>query len=503
MRHRNRPIPRLAALTMAIAFAFLLPANEAQAGFLDDFWTSNGATSNITAPQMYNSAFGRSGTLGSVAYRAPVKSFVPFSVTAPHFTAGCGGIDFFLGSFSLANTTQFVNFLRAVGQNVAGLAFKVALTAMSPTLNAEMGKIADDINKWTSELKNSCKAATDLMASTGANSMITTAVTQAKQNLMDSGAATDAGATDQSVDSTPSQIVAGNTPVANSGGLIGDDINANIVWYAMQQANWTNVSDEEQRVIMSMLGTTTIIIRDPVSGNVVDPPTITPIPATITIDDLVGNIGVGSGASYVASVADNSLMDSTKIYQCDTTSGDCLTPTLPSGGPLPGPEALASRVYRVASTLRSSISNRTSINAMTNPSFTDLKAVFYGTSVPVLKAAIASGSPSAPGLSDDFLKALSYLAAYDMADNYIKTIMSLYQTQLSTLKGITGKTKYVNAIELLEGRINTQRAKLDALRVAHGAELLKFTSVQDEIDKMNQALRTTASMNFASNFNFR
>jgi hypothetical protein len=120
-----------------------------------------------------------------------------------------------------------------------------------------------------------------------------------------------------------------------------------------------------------------------------------------------------------------------------------------------------------------------------------------------LKAAIASGSPSAPGLSDDFLKALSYLAAYDMADNYIKTIMSLYQTQLSTLKGITGKTKYVKAIELLEARINTQRAKLDALRVAHGAELLKFTSVQDEIDKMNQALRTTASMNFASNFNFR
>jgi len=139
---------------------------------------------------------------------------------------------------------------------------------------------------------------------------------------------------------------------------------------------------------------------------------------------------------------------------------------------------------------------------MVNPTINDMKAIFYGTSVPILKAAVASGSPSNPGMGDGFLRALSYLAAYDMADNYLRSVFSLYEAQLNTLKNVTTKAKYVDAVQKLEDRISKQRVLLDGLRLTHANELSKFTAVQDQIDRMNQQLRATAAMNFASNFNF-
>ncbi len=50
----------------------------------------------------------------------------------PSFSAGCGGIDLFGGSFSFINMNQFVDLMRAVASNAAGYAFQLAINAMCP-----------------------------------------------------------------------------------------------------------------------------------------------------------------------------------------------------------------------------------------------------------------------------------------------------------------------------------------------------------------------------------
>ncbi|WP_425315793.1 conjugal transfer protein TraH, partial [Vibrio owensii] len=60
--------------------------------------------------------------------RANVVNFQP-----PKISGGCGGIDFFAGSFSLINSDQLVQMGRAIAQGVPSYAFNLALTSVCPS----------------------------------------------------------------------------------------------------------------------------------------------------------------------------------------------------------------------------------------------------------------------------------------------------------------------------------------------------------------------------------
>ena len=78
---------------------------------------------------------------------------------APSISSGCGGIDFFAGSFSLVSKDEVVQMLRGVAQGVPAYFFNLALTNVCSTcadLASELEARVGELNKWG---QTSCETA--------------------------------------------------------------------------------------------------------------------------------------------------------------------------------------------------------------------------------------------------------------------------------------------------------------------------------------------------------
>ena len=159
---------RLTLVSLCVSFS-LIPA--AHAGFLEDFYDSSSgiAQGNVTAAGIYESAHLNIATAGGFVYRAPRTDFTPFQFTPPKLSAGCGGIDLFMGAFSIPSKEEFLNYLRAIGSSLPGLAFQLALQTLSPDLSEQVTSFRDLIREYSSRFQDSCTAAQTLLDMTGAH----------------------------------------------------------------------------------------------------------------------------------------------------------------------------------------------------------------------------------------------------------------------------------------------------------------------------------------------
>ena len=102
---------RQPACRAAVGFAAILallsvpPVKADMQELMDEQFT---ALTNFTGPASYQTA--RRGVLagGSAYARVPIMNDKLVSLVPPSFEAGCGGIDFFSGSFSFINADQFL-----------------------------------------------------------------------------------------------------------------------------------------------------------------------------------------------------------------------------------------------------------------------------------------------------------------------------------------------------------------------------------------------------------
>src|SRR5574337_1610945 len=88
-------------------------------------------------------------TGGSMVARNRVMSANMVSFVPPSFSAGCGGIDLFSGSFSFINMNQFVDLMRAVAANAAGYAFQMAQGLVNDAASLLPGKVQNDMKMST------------------------------------------------------------------------------------------------------------------------------------------------------------------------------------------------------------------------------------------------------------------------------------------------------------------------------------------------------------------
>ena len=115
--------------------------------------------SNVSRPGVFETQ--RRGVLsrGSAYIRSPIMNTELVNLQAPSFKAGCGGIDFFGGSFSFINADQFVQLLRSVASNAKGYAFQIALDIACPDCMAWINNLQSKIQKLNEQLGNSCQLA--------------------------------------------------------------------------------------------------------------------------------------------------------------------------------------------------------------------------------------------------------------------------------------------------------------------------------------------------------
>ncbi len=249
---------------------------------------------------------------GRVYKRLPVRNIQLANIEMPHFSAGCGGIDMFLGSFSHLDGDKLVEFLRATAMSAVGVITQVALGAITPLLASKLEWAKDVIDKINGMNLNSCEAAQHLVAG-GLNATTQNKNTECIQRMMvyegiDADKAKDRCST-----------VAGNADADAFGGEADPPpFTGNLTWEALKKTLGSAPRDERE-MIMSMVGSHLYYPDGPGSSEKISTAT-TPKPIVANVTD-ISTVLYGQEASPTAG---GRVM--VKMWRCDEADR-CMNPT--------------------------------------------------------------------------------------------------------------------------------------------------------------------------------
>lgn len=139
----------LLAFVLFVAFSGAANANLRTA--LDGMFMTN-----TTAAGAYNSQSRGGFVGGGFSARTPVRSINLLAFDPPRYSAGCGGIDLYGGSFSFINADQLTALFRQIASNAIGAVFKLAIAAISPPIDKIMGDFQSMVQAMNSALKSTC-----------------------------------------------------------------------------------------------------------------------------------------------------------------------------------------------------------------------------------------------------------------------------------------------------------------------------------------------------------
>jgi conjugative transfer pilus assembly protein TraH len=466
----------LKTLTVFVVCEALIMA-PAHATFMDDFYTSAGAAVNVTPAQVRMTGAGNFVTGGSVVWRVPNRGFTPLLWQPPGVKAGCGGIDMYLGSFGFANTAQFVNYLRNVGQNALGLFFKMALKSMSPELEGAITELTAEINKMNALAKSSCQMASSMLTGAGITQQaMDGAMASAKRWAVGDGSASDDATASQNYDANLSASQAKvDAGAVNSGGNAVKKVARNYVWSAMNSGVLTDMPDSKKQIAMSLIGAygNTIIAASP---DQLKPVTQE---ATIKLVDLVGT-----------SATPNVNLS---VLVCDETS-ECKEPA-------PAPQLVvpfARIAYNNLVQLRDKIETRAPLTAADDAALQMLGM----TSMPVWKVLELTSTPALHWLSDTYIEKFSNVIGYEMA---IQFLIQFTQDVEKTMT-ITGATEDAASVKENYDKIKIQLQKLreeaSTVKASIDANVGGMQGMIAEIEHLERTLYFSLSTHLMDNVKF-
>ena len=238
--------------TLLIASPLPLRAGDLNAE-VNSMFNNLGAIGNYTAPGAFRGQTLNTYTGGSLFMRSPNKVYQLAAIQFPSAKAGCGGIDVFGGSFSHISATEFKNMLKNITAALPGIAFQLALEAVSPLLGG-LSKWAKGLETWINNARiNSCETAKAIVSTaaeaTGYSSQETCADLAIEMGLeSDRDSARRRCATDRP-GILASARTSGDLNVRNKAPFVG-----NLTWKALQYTG-VALDDAERELIMSMVGT--------------------------------------------------------------------------------------------------------------------------------------------------------------------------------------------------------------------------------------------------------
>ncbi|PUZ78685.1 conjugal transfer protein TraH, partial [Vibrio vulnificus] len=129
--------------------------NNALARFFD----SSGYNANVSNPSAYQGQSANYYTGGSLFVRTPIVDAQLVSVTVPSISAGCSGIDMFMGGFSHVSSDQLVKVGKAIIHNAPPFIVNLALQTWAPQLKQNLDNLQAIADKYLNQSVNSCEAA--------------------------------------------------------------------------------------------------------------------------------------------------------------------------------------------------------------------------------------------------------------------------------------------------------------------------------------------------------
>jgi conjugative transfer pilus assembly protein TraH len=411
-------IIKATAITLAISFSTSLVADTASKV---NSWFSNMNYSTVTNPGVYEGQSARYATLGGVSTRAPITQPFNFvNVQTPKFSAGCGGIDFYAGGFSAIDADQFIDNLRAIGQNAQSLAFMLAIQVVSPQLSGVMEDIQTFADKYLNLNMDSCEAATELVGGTmdyfGAKEGNCT-VKRMQDFGEDWTTANYACTTGGKIKSTES-----------SGGEPNkvDFIKGNLAWYVLMQDPFFSSDTQFAEVILNLTGT--VIIAD--SGGADDAPSdvriIQPALSGETQKERFDNI-------YTALLMGTNAANNLQIYRCSGTASSnpngCTTMTGSLQTVTPNWTGLYTRIQNLVASIVAKIYSDT-------PLTNEEKGLIASTSIPLYRylAATAAYFPRGADVSR-LTSDYTSLIAEDILIRSLNAVIDKVEQRSSVLTG--------------------------------------------------------------------
>lgn len=371
---------------------------------LEKAFQTLGLAHNVTTGGGYQDQTGGFYTGGRVFARSKVNNAELLSLQLPHYRAGCGGIDLFMGGFSYINAQAFIALLRNIGSNASGYAFNLALATVTPQIKSVLDDLLAKVQRMTNQNINSCEAAATLVGGAWPQS---DASSQLLCNAMskDLGIATDWAQGRQKCGAEEQRAAVLNRKGEKPGfkDILGDEFN--MAWKAILKNNFLKNNTGLAEFFMTLSGT--IISKRAGEGLRVQVlPSKSSDPQLIAAL-LTGNVPV-------------------QIYKCDNASEDqCLAPIL-QNVTLPKEKALSSKVHNILT----SLSNKVRTDGKLSE---EERGFVNSTTIPVLKI-IAVETAFKKGGSPLSATEFSEAIAHDILLQYLDEVMSLVWDSVTQLK---------------------------------------------------------------------
>jgi conjugative transfer pilus assembly protein TraH len=407
---------------------------------------------------------------GSIYVRGRVMNVSVINFTPPSFSAGCGGIDLFGGSFSMINKEQFVALLRSVAQNAAGYAFHLALKNICEqcsTIIANLQRVIQEMNQFTG---NSCQLAKGIVNG-GLQALELSDVKGMQTTSMTSGFNDAWDAFWGSLSSTVDQLASTNA----DGSRDYDKFEVNVVWEAMRNngvSGWFADGDSElMEALMTLTGT--VVLSGPVDDDSGNPSrNVTPAVSGggLSIRDLI--FGNGSARILRCSNRDKCLSMTTNTV--DLPGLERMLEEVLVGT---GPTDTSSVLYRLTNGSGTTTDAETAIGQL-------------GTYGSLLLSIAEKSDPGSTAAYTFFEEVKGYLA-YELAVLFISDVISAVDQSVASNKFDTAyadewrKGDFQRAIDRISGEL-----KLVAEQTAMPTETLQtYMDVLDHLVRNYSPLR--------------
>jgi conjugative transfer pilus assembly protein TraH len=352
-------------------------------------------------------------------------------------------------------------FLRNIGQAAGGIAFSIALKALSPELDSTISSFSKDMQEMMKHYKNSCMAASTLMDKSGASKWIEEVSNDAaKQLRLTSSDDTEAQRKAADIQAAKQNANALATSNPNS----GLNKERNVVWGALQSGDFAGTfTDVERQLIMSIVGTVVVAYTDPNDASM---PIITYKPPLIEhIDDL---IDVFRGEKSVSNVTRD-------LYGCthrDTAapsnypgeiSNNCMIVNAPSSVDLG--KSFRFRLEESKVAVITAIQSRSPVDTATTAHY---KTLYNATSLPLMKVVQSAATSRNAFFSTQMLDKFLDITATEMAIRYLRYAVSIIN-KVDTEANPSAQT--IETMKRVRDNTKTILVSLDAREAALKAEV--------------------------------
>lgn len=377
---------------------------------LEKAFQTLGMANNITEGGGYVGQTGGFYTGGSVFARSKANNAEIFSLQMPHYRAGCGGIDLFMGGISFISAAEFTQLLRNIGSNAAGYAFNLALATVTPQIKSVLDNLAATVHEMTNQSINSCETAATMVGAVWPQS------DKSSEHLCNAignsyGQVSDWVQSRQKC-GAKGEREAVNAQKNNAPGfqdMLGDEFN--VAWKAIKKNAFLSSDQDLSEFFMTISGT---IVSQKIQHGNKPHLHMKYYPSKSGDADLMTALIDGKKA--------------VQIYRCDNHEPDkCLNPNLGHAITL-GNKALSKKVRSMLDSIRAKLWVDTT--ALTGPE----QDFVNSTMIPILKImavemAFKQGSPITITSYQDAI-------AHDILLQYLDEVMELVWTSVTQMKQV-------------------------------------------------------------------